>query len=247
MRYRHGPWSLTLFAAFVIPPTMAGCTSDAGPDVEANPPAPLQTAAAAAASTVLGAAQSQLAWYLNAIPAGEEGRFGFRDRSELALAGLGDPYEMFQLVDARTIAPLNVWRVPVKVNGQYRALIDVKSVSGGFEAYGFGAAVLAGSLQNAEGARLRNGTAGGIRGRALIRWNSDAADFVAYDVDPRQSGNRDLLRLRPLPSAKMAFPSRLAALAGAPAAARTGSATSAAALPSPSELTMDQVGTLLAR
>jgi len=72
--------------------------------------------------------------WLQKIPVGNESLYGFSDRSEFALARLGNPIEVFTVdfTDLQNYKNVNLelvstheWRVPVIVNGRCRVLLTV--------------------------------------------------------------------------------------------------------------------------
>lgn len=93
------------------------------------------------------AVQPQLAAYLEAIPVGQEETFGFHSRAEFAQSTLGKPFAMFELQKGPKVAFLNYWRVPVLVQGAYRALADVHLREGGYVVTGVGSAQFAPQLE----------------------------------------------------------------------------------------------------
>jgi hypothetical protein len=101
------------------------------------------------------ATQSLMTW-LAKIPAGQERGYGFSDRQEFEQATVGQPVRMATInpqsvlaqanLDHKLVEQLQVWRVPVLVKGDYRALLTVARVQGSYRTVEIGAAGLAGEL-----------------------------------------------------------------------------------------------------
>jgi hypothetical protein len=101
------------------------------------------------------AAQSLMTW-LAKIPAGQERNYGFADRQEFEQAAVGQPVRMATIdpqsilaeanPDYKLVKEMKVWRVPVLVKGDYRALLTVARVEGSYHTVEIGAAGLAGEL-----------------------------------------------------------------------------------------------------
>ena len=153
----------------------------------------------APAAAAQKAAQAQLLEWLNSIPAGQERPLGFFSREEYAEATLGTPYEMFSAGAGGSIEPLDVWRVPVLVRGEFRALLDVTKSGNDYVVSGIGAAVLANELGKVEQSK---GGVGTPAQRSILRAFKQNADFVVYDLSPRDAKNRGQLKIRPLNSAQ---------------------------------------------
>lgn len=83
---------------------------------------------------------------LNKIPQNKEHQFGFNNREEFDVATIGDALQLIHYGD--TLNGENyIWRVPIIVNGEYRALLTIYQDSSSFKIADFGAAVLAKDIQ----------------------------------------------------------------------------------------------------
>jgi len=101
------------------------------------------------------AAQNLMTW-LAKIPAGQERSYGFTDRQEFEQATVGQPIRMATIdpqsvqaqanLEHKLVKQMQVWRVPVLVKGDYRALLTVARVEGSYRTVEIGAAGLAGEL-----------------------------------------------------------------------------------------------------
>jgi hypothetical protein len=102
-------------------------------------------------------ANNELSDYLNKIPLGQENMFGFHNRGEFSKAEIGIPYEMFTLNNEffnneniinnkDYIVSTNIWRVPIIVGNQYRALLTVSMVNREWNVVKIGAKGLAEEL-----------------------------------------------------------------------------------------------------
>lgn len=132
---------------------------------------------------ILMAAGEGISGYLEKIPEGQEGLYGFSSRSEFARAGLGRPYQVLALdpqffeKDAdpgkESLRAAGEWMVPVAVDGHYRSLLTLARMEGEWRVVGLGAAGLARELQDLE-RRLGNPD---MPGR-LLMVHALTADFV---------------------------------------------------------------------
>lgn len=113
---------------------------------------------------------SQLAAYLDAIPAGQEETFGFHSRGEFVSTTLGKPLAMFELQKGPKIAFLNYWRVPVLVGDDFRALVDVQRSGTGYVVVAIGSAPFA----------TRLGTLAKIRGISPFTSDDNAVIFRTF-------------------------------------------------------------------
>ncbi len=103
-------------------------------------------------------ARAEMLDYLNKIPVGQEGMFGFNDRSEFLKAEIGCPYEMITLTndfindpqffsDKNYLVSTNNWRVPILVSNEARALLTVSNIANEWRVVKIGAKGLAFELQ----------------------------------------------------------------------------------------------------
>jgi|GEM_PF-2455174 hypothetical protein len=101
-------------------------------------------------------AEASLSGYLDQIPAGQETRFGFGERQEMARATVGTPMPVLALgpkvsdslaraTDSswKLAVEQDRWRVPVVVDGKPRVFITVEAVGDFLQAVDFGGASLA--------------------------------------------------------------------------------------------------------
>ena len=105
---------------------------------------------------VMAAAQDGLQRMLNAIPAGYERLYGFENRGCFGLAELGSPYRVYCLsTDFLKIEnpglkdyliPLDLWRVPILVNGIGISLLTVEKDGNSWKVVDLGGAGLAKEL-----------------------------------------------------------------------------------------------------
>jgi len=159
---------------------------------------------------IISVAQDQLPSLLESIPEGDEELFGFHNREEFDSADLDTPYRMSVIDENGSVVFLSTWRVPVTINNEFRALIDVRKEGNRFEISGLGAAGLAGELDELEknvfGAhkwRLQES-------KTLLRSYRKKADFVVFDADVslnRQNlkSSHSATRAYPLKSGRMAL------------------------------------------
>ncbi|MBU1700719.1 MAG: hypothetical protein KJ927_13130 [Candidatus Eisenbacteria bacterium] len=127
--------SLLILSPLVIP------GAGAQPDPEAAGVIP---------KAAIHAAQQGLQRFLDLIPPGELGHFGFQDRGELSLAALGEPFMIYTLTadeilaDAEDLSrmagihPTGVWQFPVVAAGSPRTLLTVDQMPDGWEAVDLG-------------------------------------------------------------------------------------------------------------
>lgn len=96
---------------------------------------------------MLSYAAEALPGVLAQIPMDLEKNYGFFSRDEFIEARLGLPYQEFSL---ESEGPTGIWRIPVTVNGENRALMTLMKQDGKWAFMGFGAAVLAKELGRKE-------------------------------------------------------------------------------------------------
>ncbi len=100
-------------------------------------------------NTVIAVANKSIKSYLEKIPAGNEKGYGFDNRQEFEIVKTGNPYHVFTLsndffkddklpTEKNYLVAVNEWRVPITVNGQYRALLTIAKVKGIWKAVNFG-------------------------------------------------------------------------------------------------------------
>lgn len=154
---------------------------------------------------VLTVANSGLAGYLKKIPQGEESYYGFKSRNEFSLVQFGNPYHVYALKnefytvnkveDKDYFLHTEEWRVPVKVNGEYRVLLTIAKMKGKWTAVSFGSAMLAKELFDFE--QKHPVSQNGI----LLTVYKPVCDFILFPSD----GNTTVLKAFPVTSAVAAF------------------------------------------
>jgi hypothetical protein len=149
---------------------------------------------------VLEAARARLAFLLDRIPVGFEKHYGFRNRVEFGRASAGAPFRVVTLADGDirlgTYRPLpvGVWRVPVVVDDEHRALVTVARMQGSWRAVEIGAAVLAKDLEHTLGQ-----VGGAPAQRTILRVYPLRSDFLILahrDARPEEGS------IHPLESAR---------------------------------------------
>ncbi len=138
-------------------------------------------------------AEKNIQTVLEKIPINDEKSFGFDNREEFKLAEIGEPLEF--VFYASTNNSSKVWRAPVVVNGEYRALLNVQKVGNEYKVTDFGASVLAKDIQES----ININKDWKIDG--ILRMNSITSDFLIAN-----SGDTQVYI--PLTSAKMFISSR---------------------------------------
>lgn len=129
-------------------------------------------------------AKKSLDAYLNLIPVGNEGQYGFVNRREFSMAKLGSVYRLLTLSDkyftdkvidtSRSyIVNTNEFLVPITVNGHYRALLTVARMGGVWKTVGLSSAELAKELELFERSHKRDSP-----DRFILRIFQLESDFV---------------------------------------------------------------------
>jgi hypothetical protein len=121
-------------------------------------------------------ASDHLGKILNKIPVGEEQYYGFQNRNELALTTLGIPYQEY---DIEKEQPTGFWRIPVKVAGENRVLLRIKSTAQGWTFSGLGGAQLARNLGDHENNMLSQGIS--LHTGRIVRDYSIRCDYVQFN------------------------------------------------------------------
>jgi len=164
--------------------------------------------AATTDDSVATAAESSLDRFLSRIPPGQEEQYGFRNRAELGQASVGSPIRVFgtrpSLGDSfperkdsswNRPLPLDVWRVPVQVHREVRALLTIERVGGVLKTVDLGGAGLAREIGQFDS------THAGKR-RGLLRLESMRCDMILLD---RTGQGFDQAEYHPLRSARPFF------------------------------------------
>lgn len=171
--------------------------SPARPPVGADASQPDACDAGAGSVPVCAAARAGLKRFLDAIPADRLEGYGFADRAELDRARLATPYRVWTAdAGGNALAATGEWRVPVTVDGSYRALLTVSQASGEYRAVDFGAAALARELAGVE----RSRGVGADAQRVLLRLYALGADLTAF---PAAGARVEDSRFEPLASARV--------------------------------------------
>jgi hypothetical protein len=153
--------------------------------------------AAAGSGPVCDAARAGLKRFLHAIPADRLEGYGFADRAELDRARLAAPYRVWTAdAGGNALAATGEWRVPVTVDGSYRALLTVSQAGGEYRAVDFGAAGLARELAGLE----RSRGVGADAQRVLLRLYAVGADLTAF---PAAGARVEDSKFEPLASARV--------------------------------------------
>ena len=139
-------------------------------------------------------AKRNLQSVLEKIPTNDEISFGFNNREEFKLAEIGNPLEFIWYTEAKDNSN-KVWRVPIIVNGEYRALLNVQNLENEFKVADFGASVLARDIQKT----MNENTDKNVSG--VLRLTAITSDFLIV-----RNGEKE--EYLPLISAKMFINSR---------------------------------------
>ncbi len=140
---------------------------------------------------ILMVAAKGLQGYLEKIPVNDIGAYGFKAPSEYRLIKLGKPIRMKtfnELADGKKnagsstyIVSTNEWRVPLVVNGEYRAFLSVAGDNvHSLSCVDFGAAVLAKEIGNMISSQK-------IKNCAILRMYTLRCDMVILDSDKIQA------------------------------------------------------------
>ena len=137
-------------------------------------------------ASVQTAAMADLEAFLGKIPEGREIEYGFRNREEFRRAKLGTPVQVFTIhpesmregIDPGRgyMVPLNEWRVPVIVEGEYRTLLTVAIVNNALKTVELGGELLAKEMMKL-GEKEPNGR------KAMLRLYRLRCDFLVIDRD----------------------------------------------------------------
>lgn len=92
-------------------------------------------------------AESELPGMLDKIPAGRENLYGFESREEFQDATTAAPIKSLTL-EGGEMKAIGSFRVPVVLNGEYRALATVENTPDGYHVLDYGATVLAKEIQS---------------------------------------------------------------------------------------------------
>ena len=158
--------------------------------------------------SIAGAGRTGLHSFLDKIPQGKEEMYGFRSRTEFVRASVGVPYRVYTIADSQlndgnslsdALHPLEEWRLPVTVDGQFRAMLTVSRTDGRWRAVDFGAAGLAKELGAFE---RQNASLLPMQRKGIVRLFSLHCDFVTLT---RQSGIPEDFIFWPLTSARSAL------------------------------------------
>ncbi len=157
--------------------------------------------------SVRSGAMSTLGSFLDKIPPSYESQYGFRNRAEFSRASIGTPVQVFTIhpdsikngidLKRKYLIPLDEWRVPVLVDGEYRSLLTVSKVNSTLTAVELGGALLAKELE-----QFRKNHPGGRK--VMLRLYQLQCDFMVLD---REGTSIDEGEYYPLRSARLIFKS----------------------------------------
>ncbi|RLD46916.1 MAG: hypothetical protein DRI86_01830 [Bacteroidetes bacterium] len=139
-------------------------------------------------------AERNLQSVLEKIPINDEISFGFNSREEFKQTELGEPLEFIWYSETKDNSN-KTWRVPIVVNGEYRALLNVQNIGNEFKVADFGASVLAEDIQKTMNENKGKNVSG------VLRLTAITSDFLIV----RNAVKEEYL---PLTSAKMFINSR---------------------------------------
>lgn len=125
-------------------------------------------------------AMAQVASFVNLIPQGKESEYGFLSRSDFSRIKIEEPYQVYYVTkedQELALIPTN-WRVPLSVNGKYKALLTVELRDGKPKVVDFGSRLLAEKLQEFE--QLQ---AGKLKERVMIRNTILVHDYLSGSLD----------------------------------------------------------------
>jgi hypothetical protein len=156
-------------------------------------------------ASVQAVARTALESFLNKIPPGREIDYGFRNRGEFELAIVGTPVRVLTLhpdsmrdgIDPKRsyMTPLNEWRVPVIIEGEFRTLLTVSIVNNALKAVELGGELLAREMmefwENEPGGR-----------KAMLRLYQLRCDFLVLD---RDGSGMEYGEFYPFRSARLVF------------------------------------------
>jgi hypothetical protein len=91
-------------------------------------------------------ANKQIPEWLKKIPEGKELSYGFQNRDEFSKATAGDPLPYFTLIKDGLVTSIE-FRVPILIDGEYRALLTMQKNGEEYLAVDFGAKELAKDIQ----------------------------------------------------------------------------------------------------
>lgn len=143
---------------------------------------------------IVGAAAEGWQRFSRLVPWDDLAGYGFRSLDELAAVELGAPVEIHAFAherfvdstagDEALVTFTGHWRVPLLVQGEFRAFVTVTEQDGRLTAVEFGAAGLAGELE-----KYRRGLASDQQ-LVLVRYYLQSADFVGIKRmhEPMASG-----------------------------------------------------------
>ncbi len=162
---------------------------------------------ASSRQSVAQAADQALAEWLAKIPNGQEAGYGFSGRAVFKRAAAGAPIRMATISpgsvaadsgpDSAPLELLDVWRVPVLIDGRYVALLTVDCAGGSCKVVEIGAARLARELDDF----MRQGIVTGPGEQAfLLRILQLHSDLLLVSANPGKPGAG---RIYPLQSARM--------------------------------------------
>ncbi len=96
--------------------------------------------------SLLLAAKNQIWSFTGVLPEQDLADYGFNSKAEFRRIRFDKPVWIYTLKDT-IVAFTNTWRIPVTVDGEYRALLTIIKEDGNYKAVDFGATVLARDYQ----------------------------------------------------------------------------------------------------
>jgi hypothetical protein len=158
---------------------------------------------------ILKVAEAGYMNYLNKIPIGHETKYGFNSREEFKIVDFGKPYRIISLnpdfFSEYELSKDNLhdyffytdeWCVPLSIENDYRILVNVSKMYGGWQTVGIGSAPLAreiGEMEKQIGTMEQYGM--------ILRIYQLKSDFILYFPDDSSSE----LFAYPLESAKISL------------------------------------------
>jgi len=91
-------------------------------------------------------AQKELSQTLSKIPAGYEDLYGFKNKSEIENAEIGNPFEFYK-IENEELKKTSSFRVPIIVAEEFRALATIEYIGDTYHVVDFGSTVLANEIQ----------------------------------------------------------------------------------------------------
>jgi hypothetical protein len=123
--------------------------------------------------------------FLEKIPAGNERAYGFISRKEFSKIIIGAPYQVYTiqpdsikdkiLQTKQYLTPLDEWRIPITIDGKFRALATAAKVNGEWQLVDIGATSLAKELGEFESLSTSKKTS---KRKSILRLYQLQCDFL---------------------------------------------------------------------